>query len=463
MLFNSVEFLFFFPVVIALYYATNYKWRWLLLLLASYVFYGSWKIEFLSLIALSTLVDFYIGKNLASTDNSKKRFRLLLVSLICNLGLLVFFKYGSFVASFTMPIMPIPEWRKDQIINFLSFDLPVGISFYTFQTMAYTIDIFKRKIKPEIHLGKFALYVSYFPQLVAGPIERFNHLQPQLLSNHKLTYENLSHGARLMLYGFFIKMVIADNIAPLVDLIFEAPLEYSLTTKWVGIFGFGWQIYADFYGYSLIAIGAARFMGVELMTNFRTPYFADSIQDFWRRWHISLSTWFRDYVFVPLGGSEINQFIWVRNVLVVFILSGLWHGANYTFIIWGTIHGVFYLIERFIKIPKRSFSKPVHWLKTYLIVSLAWLFFRASDVSNANDVLLGFHTLAIPKTLDLPMELILGFSIFIVLEFIFRKESLNLVLNRTPFFIRWSGYAIVLFFILAFSGTTNHPFIYFQF
>ena len=180
-------------------------------------------------------------------------------------------------------------------------------------------------------MGKFTLYVSYFPQLVAGPIERFDHLQPQLTSKHILTYKNLSHGARLMLYGFFMKMVIADNLAPLVDSIFETPLSYSLSTKWAGILGFGWQIYADFCGYSLIAIGAAKCMGVELMTNFKTPYFANSIQDFWRRWHISLSTWFRDYVFVPLGGSKVNQFIWIRNILVVFILSGIWHGANYTF------------------------------------------------------------------------------------------------------------------------------------
>lgn len=463
MLFNSVQFLVFFPIVIALYYAINYQWRWLLLLAASYIFYGSWKVEFLSLIALSTLVDFYVGKQLFKNTDSNKRWKYLLLSLGFNLGLLIFFKYGAFLANLTLPFVPIPEWRKDQILGILAFDLPVGISFYTFQTMGYTIDIFKNRIKPERHLGKFALYVSYFPQLVAGPIERFKHLQPQLLANNKLTYENLSQGARLMLYGFFIKMVIADNIAPLVDLIFEAPLEYSLTTKWAGIFGFGWQIYADFYGYSLIAIGAARCMGVELMTNFNTPYFANSIQDFWRRWHISLSTWFRDYVFVPLGGSKVNQFIWTRNVLVVFILSGIWHGANYTFIIWGAIHGVFYLIERFVKIPNRSFLKPIHWLKTYLIVSLAWLFFRASNVTNAVDVLLGTDPFYNPKSLDIPRELILGFSIFIVLEIIFRKGSINLVLNRTPFVVRWSGYALIVFFILTFSGTTNHPFIYFQF
>ncbi|MDE0770986.1 MAG: MBOAT family protein [Salibacteraceae bacterium] len=463
MLFNSVEFLVFFPIVIALYYAIQYKWRWLLLLAASYIFYGSWKVEFLSLIALSTLVDFYVGKQLYENTDPKKRWKYLLLSLGLNLGLLIFFKYGSFLANLALPIAPIPEWRKNQIVSFLAFDLPVGISFYTFQTMGYTIDIFKNKIKPEKHLGKFALYVSYFPQLVAGPIERFKHLQPQLLANNKLTYRNLCHGARLMLYGFFIKMVIADNIAPLVDAVFESPLEYSLITRWTGILGFGWQIYADFYGYSLIAIGAARCMGVELITNFKTPYFAKSIQDFWRRWHISLSTWFRDYIFVPLGGSNVNKVIWIRNILVVFILSGLWHGANYTFIIWGAIHGLFYLIERSIKVPNRSFLKPIHWLKTYLIVSFAWLFFRAEDISNAMEVLFGADSMYSNKYLDLPFELVFGFIIFIMLELLFKSDSVNSVLNRTPFAVRWSGYGVIIFFILSFAGTTNHPFIYFQF
>ena len=463
MLFNSVQFLVFFPLVIAVYYLVNYKWRWLLLLVASYIFYGSWKIEFLSLIVISTLVDFYVAKQLSQTDNTHKRWKYLLVSLSCNLGMLLFFKYGSFLANLTLPFAPIPDWRKEQLLGFLSFDLPVGISFYTFQTMGYTIDIFKNKIKPEKHLGKFTLYVSYFPQLVAGPIERFDHLQPQLTSKHILTYKNLSHGARLMLYGFFMKMVIADNLAPLVDSIFETPLSYSLSTKWAGILGFGWQIYADFCGYSLIAIGAAKCMGVELMTNFKTPYFANSIQDFWRRWHISLSTWFRDYVFVPLGGSKVNQFIWIRNILVVFILSGIWHGANYTFLIWGAIHGVFYLLERFVRLPNSPFLKPIYWLKTYLVVSFAWLFFRASDLNNAWDVLLGVNISKAPKIIETPIELILAFVLFVLLEVVFRKEKINQLLDRTPFVIRWSGYAVVLFFILSFSGTTNHPFIYFQF
>ncbi len=433
------------------------------MLIASYFFYGSWKVEFLSLIVISTLVDFYVGRKIAETDDQKKRQLLLLLSLVCNLGILGFFKYASFIAHYTLPIFPAPEWRKEQVIGLLNFNIPVGISFYTFQTMGYTIDVFKRKIKPEMHLGKFALYVSYFPQLVAGPIERFKHLQPQLLANHKISYDNLSYGFRLMLYGFFIKMVIADNIAPIVDSVFDHPQQYSTASKWTGVLAFGWQIYADFYGYSLIAIGAARCMGVELMTNFKTPYFATNIQDFWRHWHISLSTWFKDYVFVPLGGSKVNQMIWIRNILVVFILSGIWHGANYNFVIWGAIHGIVYLAERLIPIPRIFSNKIIGWIKTYLVVSIAWLFFRANDIQNAIDVLFPSPKTEKFHSLDFPSELFIGFMLFLILEFIFRKNNLNERLNKTPFLVRWSGYALLIFLILAFAGTTNHPFIYFQF
>jgi len=462
-LFNSLEFLLFFPLVVIAYYVVPYAYRWLLLLIASYVFYGSWRIEFLSLIALSTIVDFNVGKRLHNTEDSGQRIKLLLISLVCNLGLLVFFKYGSFIASFTLPQLQIPQASKDQIIRLLAFDLPVGISFYTFQTMGYTIDIFKRKIHPEKHLGKFALYVSYFPQLVAGPIERFSHLQPQLFANHLFKYENLSKGFRLMLYGFFIKMVIADNIAPLVDAVFADPLKFEQHNRWLSIFGFGWQIYADFYGYSLIAIGTAQCMGIELIDNFKTPYFARSIQDFWRRWHISLSTWFRDYVFVPLGGSQVNKLIWVRNILVVFVLSGIWHGANYTFMLWGALHGLFYLMERFIKVPFLSKVPFLGWIKTYLLVSFCWVFFRAADLSTVGQLLNGITPLEEARSFSFPIELSIPFVLFLFGEFYFRKNGINQTLTKLPFAIRWSIYSVLLFFILVFSGTTNHPFIYFQF
>ncbi len=459
MLFNSVEFLFFFPAVIVAYYLTPYTWRWLLLIAASYIFYGSWKVEFLSLIALSTVVDFYVGKKISTSNNEQKRWKLLLVSLACNLGLLGIFKYGAFFCEMALIPIPISEWRKGQIISFLTFDLPVGISFYTFQTMGYTIDVFKGKIKPEKHLGKFALYVSYFPQLVAGPIERFAHLQPQLLSKQAFNYQNLTHGFRLMLYGFFIKMVIADNIVLLVDPVFNAPLEYNAVTRWSAIFGFGWQIYADFYGYSLLAIGAARCMGIELMDNFRLPYFATSIQDFWRRWHISLSTWFKDYVFIPLGGSKVNRLMWFRNIMIVFILSGFWHGAHYTFLIWGAIHGGVYVLEQqfsAMKVP-RVFA----WISTYFVVSVAWVFFRASDITNASEML-NYTQVTNPKTLELPLYIFVSFGLFLVLEYFFKK-GIQKRMSELNFYIRWTIYCALIVFILFYSGTTQQPFIYFQF
>ncbi len=459
MLFNSIEFLVFFPLVVIGYFITPYRWRWLLLLIASYIFYGSWKIEFLSLIALSTLVDFIVAQKLGKQEASQKRWRLLALSLMVNLGLLGFFKYGAFFADILFNYVPIPDWRKDQVSSLLAFDLPVGISFYTFQTMGYSIDVFKGKVKPEKHIGKFALYVSYFPQLVAGPIERFSHLQPQLLARHIFSYKNLSHGLRLMLYGLFVKTVVADNIAPLVDKVFAAPLSYSNPTRWASILGFGWQIYADFYGYSLIAIGAARCFGVELMDNFNLPYSATSIKDFWRRWHISLSTWFRDYVFVPLGGSQVNKFIWVRNILVVFITSGLWHGANYNFIIWGAIHGVFYLVEDYSKF---RLPKWISWLRTYLVVNLAWVFFRAPDMPVALDMLYSVDTDAFIQNFQLETGLMVGIGLFILFEF-WLGNKINKTLEGCNLIIRWTIYSLLIFCILFYSGTTQHPFIYFQF
>ena len=321
------------------------------------------------------------------------------------------------------------------------------------------VSVFKGKIKPEKHLGKFALYVSYFPQLVAGPIERFAHLQPQLLSKQAFNYQNLTHGFRLMLYGFFIKMVIADNIVLLVDPVFNAPLEYNAVARWSAIFGFGWQIYADFYGYSLLAIGAARCMGIELMDNFRLPYFATSIQDFWRRWHISLSTWFKDYVFIPLGGSKVNRLMWFRNIMIVFILSGFWHGANYTFLIWGAIHGGVYVLEQqfsAMKVP-RVFA----WISTYFVVSVAWVFFRASDITNASEML-NYTQVTNPKTLELPLYIFVSFGLFLVLEYFFKK-GIQKRMSELNFYIRWTIYCALIVFILFYSGTTQQPFIYFQF
>lgn len=469
MLFNSVSFLVFFPIVIVLYYLTPYRWRWLLLLLASYFFYGSWKIEFLSLIVLSTATDFWIAKRLEQSLKPSKKTQLLFTSLLVNLGMLIFFKYGHFILHQVLDFVPIPDWRKEQVLHLTDFDLPVGISFYTFQTLGYTIDVYFNRAKAEKHLGKFALYVSYFPQLVAGPIERYEHLQPQLNQKHNLTYSNLVTGFRLMLYGFFIKMVIADNLSPIVDIVFEDVKSHNRASILAATFGFGWQIYADFYGYSLIAIGTAKCMGINLMDNFKGPYFSQSIRHFWQSWHISLSTWFRDYLYLPLGGNKTAPILWIRNILLVFIISGIWHGANWTFLIWGGIHGIVYLAERFTPLKwdlNQKLFRGIGWLKTYLIVSVAWVYFRASSVDNAHEVFHQIvHTQSGTKSVSLSNELIVFLLLFLTIEIstIRHNYRFDRLIAQQSIGVRWGTYLLLLFLIWGFAGTTNHPFIYFQF
>ncbi|MGB0403910.1 MAG: MBOAT family O-acyltransferase [Salibacteraceae bacterium] len=467
MLFNSIEFLVFFPLVLFLFYLIPHKFRWALLLIASYFFYGSWKIEFLSLLVISTVSDFFIAKNIHKSSNKKNKRLLLATSLFINLGILFFFKYSSFLVNEALDFSSFSNHKKEVIQSWFLFDLPVGISFYTFQTIGYTIDVYLKKTRPEKNIGKFALYVSYFPQLVAGPIERYNHLGPQLFKKVRFNYSNFKSGLRLMLYGFFVKMVIADNLAPLVDSVFNSPTDYSSQGILAGILGFGWQIYADFYGYSLIAIGGAKCMGVNLMDNFKTPYFSKSISEFWRRWHISLSTWFRDYLYLPLGGNKVSSALWVRNILAVFLLSGIWHGANWTFLIWGAIHALMYLAERYFPIKwkrKNILEKIGGLIITYLVVNLAWTFFRASSFENATQLLTLIAELNITgQQLEFQNTLLSFIVVFLVIEIASRSTRIDNWLNKLTFPFRWIIYGILLFGILGFAGTTNHPFIYFQF
>jgi len=385
MLFNSLEFLVFFPLVIMLYYALPFGYRWLLLLVASYVFYMWWKAEYALLLLLSTGIDYFAAIALDKTENRTKRKWLLALSLCSNLGILFFFKYFNFVNTnlgsvselFGLAYQPSP----------LDVLLPVGISFYTFQTMSYTIDVYKRNMKAEKHFGYFALYVTYFPQLVAGPIERAERLLPQLHVHHPLSAENISRGLKLIFWGMFKKVAVADNLAPYVNEVFNHPQQYEGLSFMLATVFFSFQIYYDFSGYSDIAIGSARIMGVHLMTNFNHPYFAKSIAEFWRRWHISLSTWFRDYVYIPLGGNRNNHY---RNILITFLLSGLWHGANWTFIVWGGLHGLYMVVAEKTKSFQHKLigGKAAHVVITYLLVLFAWIFFRANSIGDACPMLL---------------------------------------------------------------------------
>jgi D-alanyl-lipoteichoic acid acyltransferase DltB (MBOAT superfamily) len=500
MLFDSLEFLIFLPIIIGLYYILPFKFRWILLLCASYFFYGSWKIEFLALIAYSTLVDYFAAINISkSLSLFKKRFWLGL-SLISNFSLLFYFKYFNFFIgsrNFFLDFQnqhPKINWLTD----ILEYGIPVGISFYTFQTVGYTLDVYYGKVKPEKHLGKFALFVSYFPQLVAGPIERFSKLHKQIFTHHKIQYANFSNGFRLILFGLFIKMVISDNIAPLVEPIFNNPLLYSQTDNVIGLVLFSIQIYADFHGYSLIAIGVALLMGVNLMDNFKTPYLATSIKSFWSRWHISLSTWFRDYLYIPLGGNKKGYFRWILNILIIFIVSGIWHGANFTFIVWGGIHGIMYLMEQIFakryKLKETLLLKFFGLLKTLIVINIAWLFFRSDTLSKAylsmakiigatptldtylsiqaiekgqqfEDIENTFHNISTISfnALNIGSILIVLLIIFLVSEIWISKKRFDINLSKLPFAIRWLIYAFLIYSIMAFSGSEFYQFIYFQF
>lgn len=347
-------------------------------------------------------------------------------------------------------------------VEFLGQSLPVGISFYTFQTMSYTLDVYYKRARAERKLGQLALFVSFFPQLVAGPIERYSHLNEQLKQRKFLNYANIQQGLRLMLYGFFVKMVIADNLSYTVTSVFSEPGKWVYYWNIIGVLSFGFQIYADFFGYSLIAQGAAKCFGIDLMDNFKRPYLSKNISEFWQRWHISLSTWFRDYVYIPLGGNRVSNRKWVFNVLVVFLLSGLWHGANYTFIVWGGLHGLYYLIERYFPLTIRI--SLIKGLMTFLAVAFAWIFFRAASMQEAYAVIKGcMNSLHGTKALDTQPFIFLLLFLFGVFEW--QKGDLRFdgYCAQLPAVKRWSLYCFMLFCILVVCGSEYNAFIYFKF
>lgn len=471
--FNSLAFLLFLPLVVIAYYLIPPKRRWILLLLASYFFYGFWKVEFLLLIMFSTVLDYVVATNLAKTTGKLARKGLLAMSICGNLGMLFIFKYLVLFLPDIDPMMLNVFASENEIMGTIKhaiyFSIPVGISFYTFQTMSYTIDVYYGRAKPESHLGKFAVFVSFFPQLVAGPIERFSHLQPQLKSAVKLNYDNLSNGFRLMLYGFFLKMCIADNMAPLADQLYDDPAMFSSLGTITGMLAFGFQIYTDFAGYSLIAQGSARLLGINLIDNFRTPYWSKNISEFWHRWHISLSTWFRDYVYIPLGGNRVNVSRWALNIMVVFVVSGFWHGAHWTFLIWGAIHGAIFLLERAgekvipVRSSKNMLVNSLRVLKTFILVQLAWVFFRSRSTEKSMDILGNMFYADGSSMIEIPTAVSILFVLFIVFDIILYNKRFDTWIARFNPVTRWLLYAGLIFCITAFSGHINHPFIYFQF
>ena len=398
MLFNSIEFLLFLPLVFVLYWFVfnkKLKYQNLLILISSYVFYGWWDYRFLSLILLSTIVDYFIGIGISNQTSLKNKRILLWCSVIFNLGILGFFKYYNFFIDSWIDLFNSVGYDIKSVWT-LNIILPVGISFYTFQTMSYTIDIYKGKLKPTKDFISFASFVSFFPQLVAGPIERASNLLPQILKKRVFKYEQGVQGLRLILWGMFKKVVIADSLAPVVNDIFGNYQEFGGGTLWLGAIYFAFQIYCDFSGYSDIAIGTSKLFGFELMSNFKFPYFSRNIGEFWRRWHISLSTWFRDYLYIPLGGSQKGKWKSIRNVFIIFVVSGFWHGANWTFIFWGLFHAMLFL-PSFIFNTNRKYTTSIiaqntllpspkeliQVITTFLLVTIGWVLFRSETIIDA--------------------------------------------------------------------------------
>jgi alginate O-acetyltransferase complex protein AlgI len=471
MLFNTINFAIFLPVVVLSYYLIPHKYRWILLLCASYFFYMSWKVGYIFLIMLSTLVDYISGIRMGRLPDRKSRLPWLILSLVINLGLLFTFKYFNF-ATENLDLLIHKAGFSIQMPR-LHFLLPVGISFYTFQTLSYSIDVYFGKQQPEKHLGYFALYVSFFPQLVAGPIERYSSLAPQFRNKHLFTADHLSNGLRLILYGLFIKMVIADNIAGIVDQLYANPGNFDSFNILKGVVLYSFQIYSDFYGYSTIAIGSALLMGVKIMDNFKTPYLAKNISEFWQRWHISLSTWFRDYLYFPLGGNRVSRLRWVLNIMVVFLVSGLWHGANWTFIIWGGVFGVLYLLERVINRALKADKEYSPYsaghlllaIKTFILVTLLWVFFRSQSLDQAIDIftLIFSPGAAGSGSLVVPASTWIFLLLFITSDVVFYNRRFDSWVAGVPYLFRWLIYGILLFGIIAFAGVESFPFIYFQF
>ena len=482
MLFNSIDFAIFLPIVFLLYWFVTHKvlkLQNLLIVTASYFFYGWWDWRFLSLILFSTIVDFYVGRSLEFQTNQTKRKILLWTSIFVNLGFLGFFKYYNFfldnlVTAFTF-------FGHELNVRSLNIILPVGISFYTFQTLSYSIDVYREKLKPTRDFVAFAAFVSFFPQLVAGPIERASNLLPQFYKKRVFNYEKAVDGLRQVLWGMFKKIVIADNCAEFANEFFNNYSDYNGSTLLLGVLFFTFQIYCDFSGYSDIAIGISRLFGFNLKQNFAFPYFSRDIAEFWRRWHISLSSWFRDYLYIPLGGSRGGKLMKVKNTFIIFIVSGFWHGANWTFIVWGALNAIYFL-PLLLTDRNRNNLDVVAYNKlfpnirelcnmfiTFWLTVLAWVFFRADSISHAYHYLNGIFSKSI---LEIPefynrthaFETLLLILFLIGIEWLGRHnqfgiEKFGLTWNR---YYRLSFYIFIICLIFLFLGK-EQEFIYFQF
>lgn len=493
MVFNSINYLIFFPLVCALYYCLSHRWRIRLLLIASYCFYGAWKLEYTALLAAATLVTYWCGLKMGRLSDPTGKKPFLMLSIAANLCMLAGFKYLNFLNMSVADILqrfdtvyPVPEFK---------ILLPVGISFYTFKTISYVMDVFRGVQAPEKRLESYALYVSFFPQLLAGPIERSGKLLAQFRRKVEFNYDGITSGMRLVAWGLFKKVVVADRIAVMVNTVYDHPHAYDGVHFWMATLFYGYQIYCDFSGYSDIAIGSAKILGFESSPNFWHPYFAGSMSDFWKRWHISLSTWFRDYLYIPLGGNRCRPWRWQTNLIVVFLVSGLWHGADWTFVVWGGLHGFYLLfgiwtrrirtrcadVLRLSRFPRLQRLAAV--LTVFLLVNFAWIFFRAESLNDAYYIAthlftgtgrflvhiadLDFvrHSLGKLGVSDNEFILsLLGIGLLETVELITEAKADASAFAKQPVWLRWTAYyalaAIIIFFG---SFNTVQDFVYLQF
>lgn len=469
-LFNSLEFLIFLPIVFVLYWlcAGRANLRNLVIVLASYAFYGWWDYRFLALLALSTASSYASGIAIEKCQERKTAKWICAANVVFNLSILAFFKYFNFFGENFARIMDALGWHTDWVM--LDILLPVGISFYTFQAIGYTIDVYRRSTEASHNPITFAAFISFFPQLVAGPIERAGTMLHQFSGKVRFS-EKFYDGMRQMLWGFFKKMVIADNCALFVDMVWDKYDVLNGSTMLLAAVFFTFQIYGDFSGYSDIAIGTGKLFGIDLSTNFKTPYFATNIGDFWRRWHISLMSWFRDYIYIPLGGSRVSKIITARNILIVFALSGLWHGANWTFVTWGIYHAIlvvtYSLFISKIRLPKSAITSVIGALLTFAAATIGWIIFRSADINEAWGIISKIFSASLFDYVTTNKEHYLVYiAIMLVVEWIYRKQEHALCIAGTGILkykaARWAVYYLIVVAILLLAGP-NDTFIYFQF
>jgi alginate O-acetyltransferase complex protein AlgI len=487
MLFNSWQFLIFFPVVTILYFAFPYRLRWFLLLVASCIFYMAFIPVYILILAFTIVIDYFAGLIIDAAEGRRRKIYLL-ISIVSNVGILAVFKYYAFINENLAALASLLHWNYS--LRTLSIILPIGLSFHTFQAMSYTIEVYRRHQKPERNFGIYALYVMFYPQLVAGPIERPQNLLHQFYEKHQFDYQRVTDGLKLMLWGLFKKVVIADRLALFVDNVYNQPTNYVGAALIVATIFFAFQIYCDFSGYSDIAIGAAQVMGFRLMTNFNRPYHARSITEFWKRWHISLSTWFRDYLLFSLGGNR-TRWRFNLNLFITFLISGLWHGAKWTFVIWGALNGFYLLCSIWTKnirarlvraagLQGTRLHKFIQVALTFALVCFAWIFFRANSLADAlyiithmgagvGDFLMnvtskeGWKVLLLNRPKEEFLIAVMAILFMELIHLVQRHTGIRHMLAGKPVYFRWSVYYAMVLLILAFGEFGVKQFIYFQF